>query len=133
METTQPILLFDGVCNLCNNWVQLVIRNDKKGRFKFAALQSEKGQQLLRQLGLPQQNFTSLVLIENGKYYLKSTAALRIAKKLNGAWPVAYSLMVVPGFIRNFVYDMVANNRYRWFGRQDSCMLPTPELQKRFL
>ena len=133
METQHPILLFDGVCNLCNAWVQLVIRYDKKGRFRFAALQSDAGQELLKKLGLPQEELTSLVLIEGDKFYVRSTAALRIARNLSGLWPLAYWFIIVPGFIRNYVYDFVARNRYRWFGREESCMLPTPDLQKRFL
>jgi predicted DCC family thiol-disulfide oxidoreductase YuxK len=133
METATPILLFDGVCNLCNSWVQLVIKHDKKGRFRFAALQSDAGQELLKKSGLPLSNFTSLVLIEGDKIYQRSSAALRIAKQLSGLWPLAYALIIIPPFIRDGVYNSIAGNRYRWFGRQDSCMMPTPELKQRFL
>ena len=133
MVQQHPVLLFDGVCNLCNGWVQLVIRNDPEGRFRFAALQSEKGQELLKQYGLPHEQFTTLVLIENGKVYTRSSAALRIAKQLNGAWPLLYAFIAVPAFLRDGVYNLVAGNRYAWFGKQESCMLPTPELKARFL
>ena len=133
MVQQHPVLLFDGVCNLCNGWVQLVIRNDPEGRFRFAALQSEKGQELLKQYGLPHEQFTTLVFIENGKVYTRSSAALRIAKQLNGAWPLLYAFSVVPAFLRDGVYNLVAGNRYAWFGKQESCMLPTPELKARFL
>ncbi|RYY68976.1 MAG: thiol-disulfide oxidoreductase DCC family protein [Chitinophagaceae bacterium] len=128
-----PLILFDGVCNLCNGAVQFVIRHDKKGQFKFASLQSESGQHLLQKHQLPQENFTSFVLIENGKTYIRSTAALRVARSLTGAVKLLYGFIIVPPFIRDAVYNFIAKHRYRWFGKKDSCMLPTPELQSRFL
>ena len=133
MPSQHPVLLFDGVCNLCNNWVQLVIKNDPNAQFRFAALQSEVGQQLLKQHNLPQQEFTSLVLLDKGRVYTRSSAALRIARKLSGAWPLLYAFMALPASMRDGVYNLVAQNRYRWFGKQESCMLPTPELKARFL
>ena len=133
MNKVHPVLLFDGICNLCNGWVQFVIRHDPAGKFRFAALQSAKGQQLLKQYGLPHEHFTTLVLIENGQVYTRSSAALRIAKQLSGAWPMLYGFAVVPAFLRDGVYNLVAGNRYAWFGKQESCMLPTPELKARFL
>lgn len=132
MHTDGPVILFDGVCNLCNSAVRFVIRRDKKGIFRFAALQSPAGEQFAEQYQLPK-TYTSVVLIENGHAYLKSAAALRIARKLNGLWPLLYLLIAVPTAIRDRLYDLIARNRYRWFGRTDHCMRPTPELQERFI
>jgi predicted DCC family thiol-disulfide oxidoreductase YuxK len=128
-----PIILFDGVCNLCNNAVQFVIKNDKIGKFRFAALQSETGQSLLQQYNLPLQGFNSFVLVQNEKVYLKSTAALKVAKQLNSPVKLLYGFIIVPAFIRNAVYNIIANNRYKWFGKKENCMIPTPALQSRFL
>ncbi len=132
MEDTH-IILFDGVCNLCNKFVQRVIKNDKANVFKFAALQSLSGQQLLQKYNLPTENFGSFVLIQNGKVYLKSTAALTIAKQLSGPLKLAYPLIIVPRFIRDFVYNIIAKNRYKWFGKQATCMVPTEALKAKFL
>ncbi|WP_300598588.1 DCC1-like thiol-disulfide oxidoreductase family protein [Niabella sp.] len=126
-----PVILFDGVCNLCNNAVLFIIKHDPKDRFRFASLQSTAGIRLVQEYGVPQ-NYGSVVLIENGRTYLKSTAALRIARKLNGLWPLLYLLMIVPPFIRNQIYDWIARNRYRWFGT-NQCIRPTAELQQKFL
>lgn len=128
-----PILLFDGVCNLCNRSVQFVIRNDRAGKFRFASLQSETGQSLLQQYGLPMDRFNTLVLIDNGRAYTRSTGALRMLKLLGGWWSLAYSLIIIPPFIRNGLYNWIARNRYRWFGKNESCWLPAPELENRFL
>jgi predicted DCC family thiol-disulfide oxidoreductase YuxK len=127
------IILFDGVCNLCNSSVQFVIRHDKGAKFKFASLQSEFGQKILREEQLPVDDLRSFILIENGKVYTRSTAALRVAKKLGGAWPLLYGFIIVPRFIRDAVYDLIARNRYKWFGKQEACWVPTPELKNRFL
>jgi predicted DCC family thiol-disulfide oxidoreductase YuxK len=129
----RSIILFDGVCNLCNGAVQFVISKDKNNYFRFASLQSEQGQQLLKQYQLPVLTNTSFVLIEDGHVYTSSTGALRVAKKLKGFWPVLYVLMIIPKFIRDFVYYRIAKNRYKWFGKKDECMIPTPELKARFL
>ena len=131
--TSSPIILFDGVCNLCNKSVQTVLRKDKAGIFKFASLQSDVGQKLLKQYNLPTSNFGSFVLIQNGKIYLKSTAALTVAKQLSGPIKLLYGFMIVPAFIRNFFYNIIAKNRYKWFGKMDECMIPTPEIKSRFL
>lgn len=128
-----PILLFDGVCNLCNASVQWVIRHDPKGIFKFASLQSETGQILLRQFNLPTDALNTVVLVEDGKAYTRSDVPLRILKKLGGIWALLHLYIYVPKFVRDAVYDFIARNRYRWFGKQESCMLPTPELKARFL
>jgi len=128
-----PIILFDGVCNLCNNSVQFVIKHDTDNKFMFAALQSPTGQALLQQYNLPQQELNSFVLIKDEKVYLKSTAALNVAKNLNGPVKLLYGFIIVPEFIRNAVYNFIAKNRYKWFGKKESCMIPTPALQSRFL
>lgn len=127
------ILLFDGVCNLCNSSVNFIIDRDPKKHFKFAALQSDFGQSKLKELGFNQEEFDSLVLLSKGKVYRKSSAALRIAKKLNGLWPLLYIFILIPPFIRHGIYDIIGKNRYKWFGKQDSCRMPTPELKQRFI
>jgi len=128
-----PIILFDGICNLCNSAVQFVIRHDKKRLFRFASLQSEAGQSLLQKYHLPENNFNSFVLIRNDKAYTNSGAALRVARQLGGGISLLYGFIIVPPFIRNAVYRLIANNRYRWFGKKESCMIPTPDLRSRFL
>jgi predicted DCC family thiol-disulfide oxidoreductase YuxK len=129
----QPIVLFDGVCNLCNGAVQFIIRHDKKNIFMFASLQSEVGRKILEQYNFPLDELNSFILIENNKAYTRSTGALRVAKKLNGLWPLLYGFIIIPKFIRDSIYNWVAGNRYKWFGKKDACMIPTPELKARFL
>jgi predicted DCC family thiol-disulfide oxidoreductase YuxK len=128
-----PVILFDGVCNLCNGSVQYVIRHDKQGYYKFASLQSQAGQQFLRQYNLPVKDFNSFVLIEEGKVYTRSTAALKVARKLSGMVQLLYGFIIVPPFIRDGLYNLISRNRYKWFGKKDSCMIPTPALKQRFL
>lgn len=128
----KPIILFDGVCNLCNGAVQFVIKHDPEGKYLFASLQSEEGKRLLQHFQLPQ-DLSSFVLIENNKVYIRSTGALKVAKQLKGAIKLLYAFMIVPKFIRDAVYNWIARNRYTWFGKKDECMLPTPELKARFL
>ncbi|MGB1121812.1 MAG: thiol-disulfide oxidoreductase DCC family protein [Saprospiraceae bacterium] len=125
-----PIILFDGVCNLCNGAVQFIIERDKKRQFRFASLQSDFGQQYQQQVGAA---VDSILLVKNDKIYQKSSAALRIARHLDGLWPLLFLFIIVPPFIRNSIYDWIARNRYRWFGKQDSCWLPTPDLKALFL
>ena len=132
-ETKNLIVLFDGVCNLCSSSVQFIIKNDKKKQFRFASLQSEFGQKVMEQFGLPTNELNSFILLENEKIYTKSAGALRVAKRLNGLWVLLYGFIIVPPFIRNAVYSFVANNRYKWFGKKEACWLPTPELRKLFL
>lgn len=129
----KSILLFDGVCNLCNSSVQFIIKRDKKNRFLFASLQGKKGQELLSKFNLPLNDLNSFVLIENEKAYTRSTGALRAFKKLSGGWKLWYALIIIPKFIRDAVYKWIAKNRYRWFGKKEECMIPTPELKERFL
>ncbi|WP_026567275.1 thiol-disulfide oxidoreductase DCC family protein [Bacillus sp. UNC41MFS5] len=126
------IILFDGVCNLCNNSVQFIIKRDTNGIFKFASLQSKTGQSLLKKHGL-NNDLNSFVLLENGKAYVKSSAALRVCSKLGSAWPLLSILRFLPPFSRDFLYDIVAKNRYKWFGKKETCMLPLPEWKERFL
>lgn len=127
------IILFDGVCNFCNYWVNFIIDRDKHDRFRFAALQSEFGQETLKKLSLSQTDFDTFVLIIDGKHYIKSTAGLMVAKNLGGGLSLLYPLIIVPSFIRNFVYSLIAKNRYKIFGREDACRIPTPELKKKFI
>lgn len=133
LSETNPILLFDGVCNMCDGFVQFIMKRDKPGKFRFAPLQSEAGQQLLQHFDLSPDKIDSVVLIDNGKSYIKSTAALRAGKKLGGLWSLPYVLVIIPTFIRNTVYDFIARNRYKWFGEKDACMIPSPEVRSRFL
>ena len=126
-------ILFDGVCNLCNGFVVFVIKRDPDAKFKFASLQSEEGIELQNEFDMVQERIQTMVLVNNDNYYLKSDAVLRILKELNGLWPYLYYFIYVPRPIRDFVYDLIAKNRYRLFGRQDQCMVPTPDLKKRFL
>lgn len=128
----KAIILFDGVCNLCSHSVQFIIKRDPKGYFTFASIQGETGQRLVEKYQISK-NLNSLILIENNKYYTKSTAALKICKNLNSIWKYLAFLKVMPPFVRNGVYDIIAKNRYKWFGQKESCMLPTPENKNRFI
>lgn len=128
----KSVILFDGVCNLCNSFVNWIIRHDRHNRFVFGSLQSAGATGLLKDvLGL--KDIKTIVLIENGKKYIRSTAALRILKGLGRQWSFFYVFIIVPPFIRDTLYKFIAKNRYRWFGRTEDCMVPTPELQNRFL
>ncbi len=127
------IVLFDGVCNLCSSIVQFMIKRDPSGKFVFASLQSATGQVLLQQRGLPTQKFDSFVLIEGDQYFLRSTAALRAVKFFPGLWKFLYVFIFIPVPIRDSIYNWVAKNRYRLFGKQDSCLMPTAALKDRFL
>jgi predicted DCC family thiol-disulfide oxidoreductase YuxK len=132
-ETGKPVLLFDGVCNLCNNVVNFTIKHDPQANFSFASLQSESGQKLLREFNLPTKDFDSFVFVEKGKYFTKSTAALKVVRGLKGLWPLLYGFIIIPAPLRDLAYSYVAKNRYKWFGKKEMCMIPTPDLKKRFL
>jgi predicted DCC family thiol-disulfide oxidoreductase YuxK len=132
-EPDKQIILFDGICNLCNGFVRFVIRRDKNSIFKFASLQSDIGQEMLMRLGLPKNEFESFVLIQGNNYYLKSTGILKMLRELSGIWRIFYVFILVPRFARDFLYDIIAKSRYKIFGKQDACMIPTAELQQRFL
>jgi predicted DCC family thiol-disulfide oxidoreductase YuxK len=127
------VLLFDGVCNLCNGLVQFVIKRDRLGKFRFGALQSAPGRKILKTLKLPVQDLETLVLIKDGKALIKSTAGLTLLRELGGFWGWFYVFMVIPVPVRDWVYDLIAKSRYSIFGRTEACMIPTPDLKSRFL
>lgn len=130
---TQAVIFFDGYCNLCNGAVQFTIKRDSNDVFRFASLQSDYAETNLAAFAIEPQKGDSFVLLEEGRVYQRSTAALRVARKLNGLWPLLYGFIIIPGFIRDAVYNYIAKNRYKWFGKQESCWVPTPELQQKFL
>jgi predicted DCC family thiol-disulfide oxidoreductase YuxK len=132
-DINHPVILFDGVCNLCNASVQFIIKRDKKQIFRFAALQSQFGQKVVDSFNLSEKKIDSVILLENNSVKIKSEAALRIAKQLGGIYSLLYVFIILPKFIRNSVYDLIARNRYSWFGKQESCMIPTPELKRLFI
>lgn len=127
------IVLFDGVCNFCNGSVNFIIERDKENYFKFAPLQSQIGEELLQKYEIDKAETDSVILIEDEKAYMHSTAALRIARRLGGIWSWLYAFIIVPRGLRDFIYRLFAKNRYRLFGKQDACMMPTPEIRQRFL
>ncbi len=130
----KKIILFDGVCNLCNRSVQFIIKRDKYDAFRFATLQGEIGQQLINERNIDTSKMDSIILIEPGvAYYTKSTAAIRIGQSFGGFWKMAYVLNLIPRQLRDIVYDWVARNRYGWYGKKDACMIPTPALKTKFL
>lgn len=133
MSSSSPVLLFDGVCNLCSSSVQFVLKRNKRENIQFASLQSEFGKNALTNSQLPPDYTSSLVLLENGRTYIKSDAALRLSKYLNGLWKLGYTLLIVPRFIRNPIYNWIATNRYEWFGKKEVCWIPEPKWKKRFL
>ncbi|MDY6779996.1 MAG: thiol-disulfide oxidoreductase DCC family protein [Halobacteria archaeon] len=134
-----PVVLFDGVCNLCNGFVQFLIRNDPNKRLRFAPLQSDVAERLLRGCegedgsDVDLDSLDTVVLIDSGDCYVKSDAALRVAKYVGLPYRLLYPFRFVPRFVRDFVYDFVANHRYGWFGKRESCMAPTPDVSERFL
>jgi predicted DCC family thiol-disulfide oxidoreductase YuxK len=130
----KKIILFDGVCNLCNSAVQFIIRHDKEDIFRFVALQSDLGQEILAYIGIDSKKIDSIVLYEPGvAYYYKSDAALQIAKSLNGLFSLVIIFKIIPTGIRNYLYDFIAKNRYSWYGKKENCLMPTPELKIKFL
>lgn len=134
MKPENPVILFDGVCNLCEWSVQLVIRNDRKSLFRFASLQSDYAQRLLGQHDYRHDELSSVLLVAEGVVYRKSRAALQIARRMDGAWPLFYYLFfLVPAALADLVYDFVGNRRYRWFGKKQVCWVPDEDLRSRFL
>lgn len=135
MKNTQdkPIIFFDGVCNLCNSSVQFILKKDTNNVFLFSSLQSDAAKAILLQYNLENFDLSSIILVEKGIIYQKSTAILRIAKRLAGISKYAYVFIIVPKFIRDGAYSLIAKNRYKWFGKRDACMLPTAALKLRFL
>jgi predicted DCC family thiol-disulfide oxidoreductase YuxK len=128
---TGSVVLFDGVCNLCNQSVVFIIKRDRSARFKFATLQSSFAREKVNIAN--NRELKSIVLLQDGKIFERSTAALNVARRLDGWWPILYAFVIVPPFIRNWIYDLVARNRYRLFGKRDACMIPTPEVKSRFI
>jgi predicted DCC family thiol-disulfide oxidoreductase YuxK len=128
-----PIVLYDGVCGLCDRSVQLILRNDRRGRFRFAALQSNAGRALLEKFHLSPESLDSVVLVDGDHAWRKSRAALRIARRMDAPWPLLWPLVIIPPPVANFFYDLLARNRYRIFGKLDACMIPPPEVRARFL
>lgn len=135
LPQNKHIILFDGVCNLCNSAVQLVIKNDHNDLYRFAALQSDLGQKLLKSRGINQEQTDSIVLIIPGQaYFLKADAALEIASNLKGKYKLlGFLRKIIPSSLSNMVYDFIAKNRYKWYGKKEACMIPTPELKAKFL
>lgn len=129
----KPLVLFDGVCNLCNASVQFIIEHDPEGKIMFASLQSERGQAILQHLGMKMDDFDTFIFIEKGVAYTRSTGILKEIRYFRGLWRFLYVFIVIPRPIRDFFYNIVARNRYRWFGKKNECWLPTPELKMRFL
>ena len=137
LETTLPpdysILYFDGICNLCNGLVQFVIRHNPNGPIRFASLQSEKGRYRLQEMRLDSEKLSTVIFEKNGRVSTKSDAVLGLLWDLGGLWKLSVLGWIIPRFLRNILYDFVARRRYNWFGKRDSCMIPTPELKGRFL
>jgi len=132
-EVQNPVIIFDGVCNLCNDAVNFIINRDPSARFQFAPIQSSTAKKLLTTLELSSNNLDSIILVEHSECYIKSTAALRICKKLGVLWPLLYIFILVPRPIRDYFYDIVAKNRYGWFGKREKCMVPNTKIESRFL
>jgi len=128
----KPVILFDGVCNLCSGSVQFILKRDKEKKFLFASLQSAYGQKLLQQFNLPADNFNSFILYQDGKVFIKSTGALKMFSQLKN-WGWVKIFWIIPKFLRDSVYNLIAKNRYKWFGKKEECWLPTPDLKARFL
>lgn len=133
MNEEHPVILFDGVCNLCSSSVQYVIKHDPMHIFRFASLQSPFGQKILAMHNLPSNTYNSFILFANNKIYTRSTAALVVAKDLKGFIKLLYAFIIVPRFIRDAVYNFIAKNRYKWFGKKNDCWIPTKELKNLFL
>ncbi len=127
------IILFDGVCNLCNGSVQFIIKRDKHSKFRFASLQSEFGQDKLLAFHLDNKDMDSFVYVRDGKVFTKSTAGLMVLKDLGGLWKILYLLIIFPKPLRDWFYNLIAKNRYKMFGKKESCMLPSADLKSRFL
>jgi predicted DCC family thiol-disulfide oxidoreductase YuxK len=133
VDATKNIILFDGVCNLCNGFVQFIIKRDKRIVFHFASLQSDFGQVQLKNYAVDTSQLRTIVLIRSNRVLQQSDAVLEIARNLPGGWPLLYGFKIIPRFIRDLIYRLIARNRYRMFGKKDACWIPTPELSQRFL
>ena len=140
MIENHSIILFDGICNFCNSTVNFILKRDKTNLFKFSPLQSESGQRFLTETGLKEYfsaknkiNSETIILIEGQKFYSQSTAVLRILKKLGGGWKIFYIFIIIPPPLRNFFYNLISKNRYKWFGKRDKCMVPTENERCKFI
>jgi predicted DCC family thiol-disulfide oxidoreductase YuxK len=130
----KKVILFDGVCNLCDRMVQYIIRHDKHDVFRFVPLQSELGNEILEHIGVDTKHIDSIILYEPGvAYYYKSAAAIEIAREFGGIFHLGTVFKIIPTGLRNLLYDYIATNRYKWYGKKDACMIPTPELKAKFL
>lgn len=132
-DIEHPLIIFDGVCNYCCGVVNFIIERDPRGLFRFAPFQSEAAERILGKFNYPAASLDSIVLIEEGKLYTKSEAGLRVQKLLGGIYSLLYAFIVVPAPLRDAVYDFIARNRYRWFGKKEECMIPDPGIKSRFL
>jgi predicted DCC family thiol-disulfide oxidoreductase YuxK len=128
-----PVVLFDGVCNLCNGSVIFIIKRDAQSKLKFASLQSDYGVEQMKKFNLSPSSLNSVLLIRGDRLYQKSNAALEIVAMLDGLWPGLYLLKIIPRFLRDVIYDWISRNRYRWFGKKEECMIPTPDMKSRFI
>ncbi len=133
MTHAKSIIFFDGVCNLCNASIDFVIQRDRDDHFLVGALQEDFSRKLLSDFKVREDYLDSLVLLEKGEIYYKSTAALKIARNLSGVWPILYPLIFIPKFLRDPIYNWIGSNRYRWFGKKSTCRLPTPAEKAKFL
>ncbi|ADY30645.1 MULTISPECIES: thiol-disulfide oxidoreductase DCC family protein [Cellulophaga] len=134
MDLDKKIILFDGVCNLCNNAIQFIIKHDKKDEFRFATLQGEIAHNFFSTRNIDMEKTDSIILIEpNIAYYVKSSAALKIGRSFGGIWSLLWILELIPASFRDWIYTIIAKNRYNWFGKKNNCMIPTPELKSKFL
>jgi predicted DCC family thiol-disulfide oxidoreductase YuxK len=133
VQDKYKIVLFDGVCNLCNNAIDFIITRDKKNRFKVGALQEIASKNILKDYQINEEYLDSLIYIHKNQVYYKSRAALEIAKNLNRLWPLLYVFIIIPSFLRNPIYDWIARNRYKWFGKKETCRLPTGDEKRKFL
>ena len=132
--SVRPVLFFDGECNLCNSSIRFIIRHDRKKLFLFAPIQSEPGKEALQNIQKQDDSVpASVILYYNGKYFVRSAAALYVFKCLGGLWTLLFVFMIIPRFLRDAVYDFISGNRYKWFGKRNECMIPTPDLMDRFL
>ena len=132
-DMNHPVLLFDGVCNVCNEYVQFILKRDSKGFFRFASLQSDAGKAILRKYNLPTDTIDTVVMIENQIAYTRSDVGIRMTRYMGGLWPLLYGLIIIPKAIRDAIYNWIAKNRYKWFGKKESCMIPNPKWRDRFL
>lgn len=127
------IVLFDGVCNFCNYWVRFAIKRDKKKKLRFGTLQGEAAKKLLEKYNFHTTSLNSVILIDKERIWTQSSAAIRICKYLNGGWKLFYGLIIIPKFIRDFFYNIIARNRYKWYGKREECMIPSADITERFL